>query len=80
MNMDKRGLCSKASSDIIADSLQVLVCFVGSEVVAVMVVKDSLALVLAWLGLEYATVIKYVTGLEIVVLTFLKLTAFQVVS
>ena len=50
------------SSDIIADSLQVLVCFVGSVVVAVMVVKDSLALALAGLTLEHATVIKFVTG------------------
>ena len=55
-------------------------CFVGSMVVAVMVVKDSLALVPVLLDLEIASAIKFVTDLEIVVLMFLKLTAFQVVS
>ena len=49
-------------------------------VVAVMVVKDSLALVPVLLDLEIASAIKFVTDLEIVVLMFLKLTAFQVVS
>ena len=55
-------------------------CFVGSVVVAVMVVKDSLAMVPAMWDLEIASAIKFVTNWEIVVLMFLKLTAFQVVS